>query len=81
MAAPPCSAYVTIAAPDWQFEAQFEEDEFHMLWLVDRHPRTGDRCVGLLLSATLENGCRIVDATPSERVLLDEHGFRSRRVQ
>jgi hypothetical protein len=72
---------VTIAAPDWRFEAQFEEDEFHMLWLVDRHSRAGERCVGLLLSAALENGCPIVNATPGERVLLEEHGFRSGRVQ
>ena len=38
-----------------------------MLWLVQRHSRTGKRQLGLLVSAALKNGCRIVDATPPSR--------------
>jgi len=52
-----------------------------MLWLVDRHPRTGKRRVWLLLSAALKNGCHIVNATPAERALLTAHGFGSGRIQ
>jgi hypothetical protein len=63
------------------FDAQLEEDEFRMLWLVDRHPRTRERRVWLLLSAALKNGCDIVNATPAERALLEAHGFGSRRIQ
>jgi hypothetical protein len=58
-----------------------EEHEFHLLWLVQRDLDTGKRQLGLLLSAALKNGCRIVNVTPSERVLLEAHGLTSGRVQ
>jgi hypothetical protein len=43
----------------------------------------GRRCDGWAVSARgcAEGGWRILDATPSERVLLEEHGFGSARVQ
>ncbi len=60
---------MTIHIPDGgpPIGAQLEEDEFHMLWLVQRHRRTGKRQLWLLLSAALKNGLRIVESTPEER--------------
>jgi hypothetical protein len=37
--------------------------------------------VTYLLSAVLRLGWQIVDATPAERALLEEHGFAGGRVQ
>ena len=51
------------------FEAQLEEDEFHMLWRIHRNRRNRGR-VQILLSAALQTGWRIVDATPAERALV-----------
>jgi hypothetical protein len=59
---------------------QLEEDEFNMLWLVHRNRRNTGR-VQILLSAALQNGWRIVPASPQERALLNAHGFGSGRVQ
>jgi hypothetical protein len=74
---------VTIAVPTsggWTFEAQLEDDEFHMLWLVQRHRRTGERSWG--------SCCRPLSRTPAglwtprgEQVLLDARGFGSGRIQ
>ena len=61
-------------------KGQPEEDEFHMLWLIHRSGRNSGR-VQILLSAALQNGWRIVEATPAERALLDAHGFGSGRIQ
>ena len=75
---------VTIAVPTsggWTFEAQLEEDEFHMLWLVQRYKRRGKRQLSLLLSAALKTGCRIVSASPEEQAMLEAHGLGSGRVQ
>jgi hypothetical protein len=60
--------------------AQLEEDQFHMLWLVHRNQRNSGR-VQILLSAALQNGWRIVTASPEEQALLQAHGFGSGRVQ
>jgi hypothetical protein len=60
-------------------EGQLEEDEFHMLWLVHRNRRNSGR-VQILLSAALQNGWRIVHASPEEQALLDAHGLGSGRV-
>ena len=71
---------VTIAvrtSGGWTFEAQLEEDEFQMLWLVQRHSRTGKR----RMWSCFKHGCRSVTATPAEQVLLDAHGFGSGRIQ
>jgi len=72
---------MTIAAPGWTFEAQLEEDGFHMLWLVKSHQRTGTVQGRYLLSALLKMGWRIVAASPDEQAMLEAHGFGSRRVQ
>ena len=40
------------------FEAQLEEDTFHMLWLVHSNRRNSGR-VQILLSAALQTGWRI----------------------
>jgi hypothetical protein len=61
-------------------EGQLEEDTFHMLWLFLRLRWNSGR-VQLLLSAALQNGWRIVEATPAERALLDAHGFATGRIQ
>jgi hypothetical protein len=73
---------VTIAAPlsGETSEGQLEEDEFHMLWLVHRNRRNSGR-VQILLSTALQNGWRIVRASPEEQALLDAHGFGSGMVQ
>jgi hypothetical protein len=73
---------VTISSPATgeTSEAQLEEDTFHMLWLVHRNRRNSGR-VQILLSAALQNGWRIVDASPAEQALLEAHGFGSRRIQ
>jgi hypothetical protein len=73
---------VTIAAPasGETSEGQLEEDEFHMLWLVHRNRRNSGR-VQILLSAALQNGWRIVRASPEEQALLEAPGFGSWRVQ
>jgi hypothetical protein len=44
------------------FEAQLEEDEFRMLWLIHRN-RTNSGSVQILLSAALQTGWRIVKPT------------------
>jgi hypothetical protein len=49
-------------------EPQLEEDEFHMLWLAHRNRRNSGR-VQILLSAALQNGWRIVRASPDEQAL------------
>jgi hypothetical protein len=36
---------------------------------------------GIELAVALQGGWRVLDATPSERMLLEEHGFTSGRVQ
>jgi hypothetical protein len=51
-----------------------------MLWLIHRNRRNSGR-VQILLSAALQNGWRIVEASPAEQALLDAHGFGSGRVQ
>jgi phage tail sheath gpL-like len=61
-------------------EAQLDEDTFHMLWLVHRNRMNSGR-VQILLSAALQNGWRIVHASPEEQALLDAHGFGSRTIQ
>jgi hypothetical protein len=73
---------VTIAAPlsGETFEAQLEEDTFHMLWLIHRNRRNSGR-VQILLSAAFQNGWRIASASPEEQALLDAHGFGSGRLQ
>jgi hypothetical protein len=50
-------------------------DDQNVLWVIDA---TDGR---YQLAVALQGGWRIVDATPSERVLLEEHGFNSGRVQ
>jgi hypothetical protein len=45
-----------------------------VLWLIDATER-------YQLAIALQGGWRILDATPSERVLLEEYGFASGRVQ
>jgi len=72
---------VTIAAPGWTFDAQLEEDEWHMLWLNSPNLVTGKRQGRYLLSAVLTIGWRIVNASPEEQAMLEAHGFGSRRVQ
>jgi hypothetical protein len=71
---------ISLPATGETSEAQLEEDEFHILWLVHRNPRNSGR-VQILLSAALQNGWRIVSASPEEQALLDAHGFGSGRVQ
>jgi hypothetical protein len=51
-----------------------------MLWLVHRNRRNSGR-VQILLSAALQNGWRIVHASPEEQGLLEAYGFGSGRVQ
>ena len=63
------------------FEAQLEEDEWHMLWLNSPNRVTGKRQGRYLLSAVLKIGWRIVKASPEEQAMLEAHGFGSRRVQ
>jgi hypothetical protein len=50
-------------------------DDQNVLWLIDS---TEGR---YQLAVALEGGWRISDVRPSERVLLEEHGFSSGRVQ
>ena len=73
---------MTIQIPDGgpPFEAQLEENGFHMLWLINRNRRNSGR-VQILLSAALQNGWRIVSASPEEQALLEAHGFGSGRIQ
>jgi hypothetical protein len=71
---------ISLRATGETSEPQLEEDEFHMLWLVHRNRRNSGR-VQILLSAALQNGWRIVRASPEEQALLEAHGFGSRRVQ
>ena len=69
---------MTIAVPTsggWTFEAQLEEDEWHMLWLNSPNRVMGKRQGRCLLSAVLKIGWRIVESTPEERALLEAHGF------
>jgi hypothetical protein len=61
-------------------EAQLEEDDFHMLWLVHRNRRNSGR-VQILLSAALQTGWRIANGITDERALLHAHGFGRGRVQ
>jgi hypothetical protein len=60
---------------DETFEAQLRADDQNVLWLIDA---TEGR---YQLAVALQGGWRILDSTPSERVLLEEHGFGSGRVQ
>jgi hypothetical protein len=60
---------------DERFEAQLRADDQDVLWLIDA---TDGR---YQLAIALQGGWRILDATPSERVLLEAHGFASARVQ
>jgi hypothetical protein len=60
---------------DETFEAQLRADDHNVLWLIDS---TDGR---YQLAVALQGGWQILDATPSERVLLEEHGFGSGRVQ
>jgi hypothetical protein len=69
---------ITLPSSGETFDGQLEEDEFHMLWLVNRNRSGGLR---FLLSAALQTGCRIVEVTPAEQALLEAHGFGSRRIQ
>jgi hypothetical protein len=57
------------------FEAPLSADDQKVLWLIDT---TDGR---YQLAVALQLRWRILDATPSERVLLKEHGFGSGRVQ
>ena len=61
--------------PDETFEAQLRADDQVVLWLIDA---TDGR---YQLAVALQGGWRILDATPSERVLLEEHGFGSGMVR
>jgi hypothetical protein len=54
---------------DETFEAQLRADDQNVLWPIDA---TDGR---YQLAVALQGGWRIVDATPSERVLLEEHGL------
>jgi hypothetical protein len=60
---------------DETFEAQLRADDQNVLSLIDA---TEGR---YQLAVALQGGWRILDSTPSERVLLEEHGFGSGRVQ
>jgi hypothetical protein len=73
---------VTIAAPATgeTFEAQLEQDEFHMLWLINRNRRNSGR-LQILLSAALRTGWCIASASAEEQAPLEAHGFGSGRVQ
>ena len=75
---------MTISVPTsggWTFEAQLEEDEWHMLWLLKRYRPTGTVQGRHLLTAVLKIGWRIVESTPEERALLEAHGLGSGRLQ
>jgi hypothetical protein len=74
------SVTIVGAATGETLEAQLEEDDFHMLWLVHRNRRNSGR-VEILLSAAFQNGWRIVEATPAEQAPLEAHLFGSRRVR
>jgi hypothetical protein len=52
-----------------------------MLWLHQTNTRGRRMGVRGLLSAALQNGWRIVRASPEEQAMLDAHGFGSRRIQ
>jgi hypothetical protein len=69
------------AAISWTFDAQLEEDEFHMRWLNTPNLVTGKRQGRYLLSAVLKVGWHIVKASPEEQALLGAHGLASGRVQ
>ena len=56
------------------FEAQLEADRHGVLW---PHDVTGTRHQ---LAVILQSGWRIARATPTERALLEAHGFGSGRV-
>jgi hypothetical protein len=57
------------------FEAQLRADDQDVLGLIDA---TDGR---YQLAVALQGGWRILDAPPTERALLEAHGFGSRRVQ
>jgi hypothetical protein len=71
---------ISLRATGETSEAQLQEDEFHMLWLVHRNRRNSGR-VQILPSAALQSGWHMVHASPEEQALLDAHGFGSGRVQ
>jgi hypothetical protein len=74
---------MTIAVPTSggeTFEAQLEDDEFHMLWLINRSRRSGGR-VQVMLSAALQTGWSIVRVSAEEQALLEAHGFGRGRLQ
>jgi hypothetical protein len=52
-----------------------------MLWLHQTNSRGRRLGVRGLLSAALQNGWRIVRASPEEQAMLGAHGFGSRRMQ
>jgi hypothetical protein len=60
---------------DETFEAQLRADDQDVLWLIDA---TDGR---YQLGIARQGGWRILDATPSQRVLLEAHGLASARVQ
>jgi hypothetical protein len=49
------------------FEAQLEEDEWHMVWLKLREPRHGQASGRYLLSAVIKMGWHIVRASPEQQ--------------
>ena len=78
MDALPGEPAVTIFAPTsggCTFEAQLEEDEWHMLWLNTPN----------LVTVTCSRPCSrsggASSASPDEQTMLEAHGFGSRRVQ
>jgi hypothetical protein len=60
---------------DKTFEAQLRADDQNVRWLLDAER------VRYQLAFALQGSRRILDATPSVRVLLEAHGFGSRMVQ
>ena len=68
---------MTIAIPTsagGTIEAQLEEDEFQMLWLINRNRRNSGR-EQILLSAALQAGWSIVRVSAEEQAVLEAHGF------
>ena len=60
---------------DETFEAQLRADDQNVLCPIDATDGPYQ------LAVALQGGWRILDATPSERVVLEAHGFGSGRVQ
>jgi hypothetical protein len=71
---------MTIAVPTsggWTLEAQLEEDEHGMLWLIWPNRAPGEWHGRHLLTAALKVGWRILESTPEERALLEAHGSQA----